>query len=57
MNYQKKVKEISPKDLTNKFSILDGGKYFSSGIIQIYLVFKPAKKHIKYFCGTTRIDL
>ena len=28
----------------------------SSGIFQIYLVFIEAKKYIKYFCGTTRID-
>ena len=36
MNYQKKVKAISTKrlrrDLRNKFSILNGAKYFSLGI-------------------------
>ena len=57
----KKVKAISTKeltnDLTNKFSILNGAKYFSSGIFQNYLVFIPAKKYIKYFSGTTRIEL
>ena len=41
MNYQK-VKAISAKgltkDLINKFSILIGTKYFSSGIFQNYLV-------------------
>ena len=41
MNYQK-VKAISAKgltkDLINKFSILIGAKYFSSGIFQNYLV-------------------
>ena len=61
MNYQKKLKEISKKGLTknlmNKFSILNGLKYFSSEIFQNYLVFIPAKKYIKYFSGTTRIDL
>ena len=43
--------------MTNKISILNGAKYFSSGIFQNYLVFIPAKKYIKYFGGTTRIDL
>ena len=56
----KKVKAISTKgltkDLINKFSILNGAKYFSSGIFQNYLVFIPAKKYIKYFSGTTRIN-
>ena len=37
-----KVKAISTKGLT-KFSILNGAKYFSSGIFQSYLVFIPAK--------------
>ena len=31
------------KDLINKFSILNGAKYFSSVIFQNYLVFIPAK--------------
>ena len=56
---KKKVKAISAKgltkDLRNKFSILNGAKYFSLGIFQNYLVFIPAKKYIKYFSGTTRI--
>ena len=56
----KKVKAISTKTLTksliNKFSILNGAKYFSSGIFQNYLVFIPAKKYIKYFSGTAGID-
>ena len=34
--------------MINKFSILNGAKYFPSGI--------PAKKYIKYFSGTTRIN-
>ena len=45
------------KDLENKISILNGAKCFSSGIFQNYLVFMQAKKCIKYFSGTTRIDL
>ena len=56
----KKVKVISTKELTkdliNKFNILDGAKYFSSGIFQSYLVFIAAKNYIKYFSGTTRIN-
>ena len=39
----------------NKFSILNGVKYFSLGIFQNHLVFIPTKKYIKYFSGTTRI--
>ena len=54
----KKVKAILTKgltkDLINKFSILNGAKYFSSRIFQKYLVFILAKKYIKYFSGTTR---
>ena len=57
----KKIKAISrkglTKDLINRFSILNGPKYFFPGIFQNYLVFIPAKKYIKYFSGTTRIDL
>ena len=45
------------KDLINKLSILKGGKHFSSGMFQNCLAFIPAKKYIKYFNGTTRIDL
>ena len=42
--------------MINKFSILNGAKYFSSGIFQNCFIFTAAKKHIKYFSGTTRID-
>ena len=56
----KKVKALSTKGLTNnlmnKFSILNGAKYFSLGIFENYLVFISAKKYIKYFSGTTRIE-
>ena len=34
------------KDLKNRFSILNGGKYFSSGIFQNYLVFISTKIYI-----------
>ena len=40
----------------DKYSILNEAKYFYSGLLQIYLVFIPAKKYIKYFSGTTLID-
>ena len=44
---KKKLKSISTKgltkDLTNKFGILNGAKYFSSGMFQSCLVFIPAK--------------
>ena len=43
--------------MINKFNILNGAKYFSSRIFKNYLVLIPAKKYIKYFTGTTRIDL
>ena len=56
----KKVKAISRKGLTkgliNKVIILNGAKYFCSGIFQNYLVFIPAKKYIKYFSVTTPIE-
>ena len=42
--------------MINKFSILNGAKYFSSGIFQSYLVFIPAIKYINYVSGTPRID-
>ena len=42
--------------MRNKFSILNGAKYFSSAIFRNYLVFIPAKKYIKYFSCTTHID-
>ena len=43
--------------MINKFSILNGAKYFSSGMFQNHLVFIPAKKDIKYFSRTTQIEL
>ena len=43
--------------MINKFSILNGAKYFSSGIFQNYLVFVPVKKYIKYFSSITWIEL
>ena len=40
-----------------KPGILNGAKQFSSGIFQDYSVFVSAKKYLKYFSVTTRIDL
>ena len=61
MNYQKKLNQYQQKDFTkdliNKFTILNGSKYFYSGIFQNYLVFIPSKKCVKYFSCTTRINL
>ena len=42
--------------MINKFSILYRAKYFSSGVFQNYITLTPAKKYMKYFSGTTRID-
>ena len=42
--------------MIDKFNILNGPKYFSSEILQNYLLFVPAEKSIKYFSGTTRIN-
>ena len=42
--------------MINSFSILNGAKYFSSGILQNYSVFIPVKRYIKNFSGTTQID-
>ena len=41
--------------LINKFSILNGVKYFSSGILQNYLAFIPAKNDVKYLHATTQV--
>ena len=53
----RKVEAISTKRLTkglvNGYKILSVAKCFSSGIFQNYLF----KKYIKYFSGTSRINL
>ena len=43
--------------MINKISVLNGAKYFYSGLFQNYLVFIPVKKDIKYFSDSTRIEL
>ena len=56
----KKGKVISTKgltkDLIDKFSIFNGGKYFSLGIFQDYLVFIPAK-NLVLLLGSNRGNL
>ena len=59
INYQKKVKAILrkglTKDLINKFSIVNGAKYFSSGIFQNYLVLISAKKTLNILVTPLRL--
>ena len=45
MKYPKKLTEGLTKDLISKYSILNGAKYFCSGILQNYFVFIPAEKN------------
>ena len=42
--------------MIDEFSFLNGGKYFSVGIFQNYLVFIATKKNIKYLSGTTHVE-
>ena len=39
------------EDLINGYSILKGSKYFSSGVLQNYLVLISAYKYIEFFIG------
>ena len=41
--------------MINGYKILNGTKYFSSGIFQNYLVFIPAKKYIKSVSALLRL--
>ena len=43
--------------MINKLSILNVAKYFSLGIFRNYLVFITTKNYVKYFCGTSWIEL
>ena len=43
--------------MIDKFSILNGAKYFSLGMFLFYLVFIPDKKYTKYFSSTTWAEL
>ena len=53
MKYRQKLKQ----KLIHKWSLFTGTKDFSSEIFQNYLLFIPAKRYIKYYSGTTPIDL
>ena len=57
----KKVKAKSTKgltkDLINKFSILNGAKYFPSGIFQNYLAFIPATKKVSILIALIELIL
>ena len=57
IKYQKKV--LSTKgltvDLINKFSILNGEKYFLSGLFQHFLVFTPAKNILNTLVALLRL--
>ena len=56
IKYQKKA--LSTKgltvDLINKFSILNGAKYFPSGLFQNFLVFTPAKNILNILVALLR---
>ena len=59
MNNKKKKAILTKgltKDFINKLRILNGVKYFYSGIFQNFLAFIQAKKYINYFSGTAQID-
>ena len=43
--------------MINKYSILNGAKYFPSNVLHDYLVFISANKYFKVFSGTTEIYL
>ena len=57
MNYWKKLKQYQQKNqrFQKWIKILNGAKYFSSGIFQNDFAFFTAKKYIKYFSSNTRI--
>ena len=48
--------KVLTKDLVNGHQVLSSAKYFSSGLLQSYLVLLPAKNYIKYLTGTTQIN-
>ena len=43
------------KDLTNGYNILNGAKYFSSGILQSYLIFPTTKKYFRFFTNASQV--
>ena len=43
------------KDLINRYKILNGRKYFTSGILQNYLIFLSAKRYFGFFTNTSQV--
>ena len=46
----------STKDLINGYKILNGAKYFSSGILQNYLIFLSTKKYFRFLTNTSQVS-
>ena len=61
MRFQKKIQAISTKvlkkDLINEYKILDGARYFFSGILQNYLMFLSNKKYFRFFTNISQVLL
>ena len=57
----KKIQAISTKvlkkDLINEYKILDGARYFFSGILQNYLMFLSNKKYFRFFTNISQVLL
>ena len=55
----KKIKAISTKglikDLINGSKILNGARYFSSGVLENYLIFLSNKKYFRLFTNTSQV--
>ena len=43
------------KDLINGYGILNGAKYFPSGILQNYLIFLLTKMNLRFFNNTSKV--
>ena len=43
------------KDLINRYKILNGRKYFTSGILQNYSIFLSAKRYFGFFTNTSQV--
>ena len=54
-----KIKAISTKglikDLINGYKILNGARYFSSEVLQNYLIFLSNKKYFRLFTNTSQV--
>ena len=59
INYQKKVEVVSTKglakDLLNKYTILNGAKCFSSGIVQNYSAFISTKNVLGFLLAQLKL--